>query len=175
MESVHQILRENFFENITESADTGEARRRFGTYDYDLCVINAPLGNEYGETLAADFAHKGICPVLLLTGSDKYEFIAHTVEKDGVIVLAKPINRALFINALRISRAVSNTYSSFRQKNSDLLKYIEDLRSIDRAKCTLMSVYGMNEQEAHRYIEKKAMDTRRTRRSVADEIINACK
>ena len=44
---------------------------------------------------------------------------------------------------------------------------------IDRAKCLLIAEKHMSEDEAHSYIEKKAMDTRRDRAEVAQEILDS--
>ena len=45
------------------------------------------------------------------------------------------------------------------------------MRLIDRAKCVLIQYLTMTEPQAHRYIEKQAMDTRTTRREVAQQIL----
>ena len=50
---------------------------------------------------------------------------------------------------------------------------LEKLRLVDRAKCYLIEKKGMTETEAHRLIEKGAMDTRRSRGEVAQEILEA--
>ena len=42
---------------------------------------------------------------------------------------------------------------------------------VNRAKWALIDKHGMTEQEAHRYIEKQAMDRCVTRRTVAEEIL----
>lgn len=58
-----------------------------------------------------------------------------------------------------------------RRENSQLKQKIEDIRIVDRAKCILISYLNMSEQEAHRYIEKQAMDLRTTRRAVAESLL----
>ena len=45
------------------------------------------------------------------------------------------------------------------------------LRLVSRAKCLLIENRGMTEAEAHHYIEKEAMNSRRTREQVAEEIL----
>ena len=45
------------------------------------------------------------------------------------------------------------------------------MRLVDRAKCTLVQYLGFTEAQAHRYLEKQAMDMRMTRREVAEEIL----
>ena len=52
-----------------------------------------------------------------------------------------------------------------------LEKKLEDLKIISRAKLLLIINKDITEQEAHKYIEKQAMDTRLARVEVAKEII----
>ena len=47
----------------------------------------------------------------------------------------------------------------------------EDIRLIDRAKCILIEYLNMTEKQAHKYIEKQAMDLRTTRRAVAESLL----
>jgi response regulator NasT len=47
------------------------------------------------------------------------------------------------------------------------------MRLIGRAKCALIQYLDMTEAEAHRHIEKKAMDSQRPRRDIAVNIIKA--
>ena len=46
-----------------------------------------------------------------------------------------------------------------------------EIRLVNRAKWLLIDREGMTEQDAHRFIEKQAMDCCVTRRAVADQII----
>lgn len=52
-----------------------------------------------------------------------------------------------------------------------LKRKLDDTRLVTRAKLLLMSRLQMSENEAHRYIEKAAMDTCSKRREVAERII----
>ena len=58
-----------------------------------------------------------------------------------------------------------------REENRALKGKLDDLRLIDRAKCILVSQMKMEEREAHRYIEKQAMDRRMTKRAIAEGIL----
>ena len=49
---------------------------------------------------------------------------------------------------------------------------ITDIKRADRAKGLLMKFKNMSEEEAHRYLEKTALDRRVSRRQIADEIID---
>ncbi|MEF2823148.1 MAG: ANTAR domain-containing protein [Oscillospiraceae bacterium] len=48
---------------------------------------------------------------------------------------------------------------------------MEELQLISRAKAVLIEYLKLTEPQAHRYIEKQAMDRCVTRRSVAEEIL----
>ena len=48
---------------------------------------------------------------------------------------------------------------------------MEEIRLVNRAKCLLIDELKMSEPDAHRYIEKQAMDRCVSKREVAEEII----
>ncbi len=50
---------------------------------------------------------------------------------------------------------------------------IDDLKLVDRAKCALVRYLNMTEPDAHRFIEKQAMNKRAPRRAIALEILSA--
>ena len=61
----------------------------------------------------------------------------------------------------------------WEKKNESLREKMVDIRVVNRAKWLLISRLDMTEEDAHYYIEKQAMDTRISRREVAEEIIRA--
>ena len=52
---------------------------------------------------------------------------------------------------------------------------MEEIRLVNRAKWRLIEVLKMTEAQAHRYIEKQAMDRCVNRRTIASEILAAYK
>ena len=52
---------------------------------------------------------------------------------------------------------------------------MEDVRLVNRAKWLLIGELNMTEKEAHRYIEKQAMDRCVTKRAVAEQILSTYK
>ena len=57
------------------------------------------------------------------------------------------------------------------QEKSKLTKQLDDIKTIDRAKCCLIQYLNLTENQAHRHIQKLAMDTRRSQREIADDIL----
>ena len=59
----------------------------------------------------------------------------------------------------------------FDQVNQKLRTKMEEVRIVARAKCILVEYLRMSEQQAHRYIEKQAMDMRTSKKDVAENIL----
>ena len=61
------------------------------------------------------------------------------------------------------------------KKAATLEDKMEEIRIVNRAKWLLISELKMSENDAHRYIEKQAMDRCITRRAMAESIIRTYK
>ena len=166
-----EMLRAADVHHITALRSCSEARQRLCERDYDLVIINTLLRDESGETLSRDIASKGGTQVILVVKNEYFDAVSGLCEADGVLTIAKPISKAMFWSALMFAKSAHNKISRMQQENARLQQKIEDIRMVDRAKCILISCLGMNEQEAHRHIEKQAMDLRATKREVAESII----
>lgn len=149
----------------------GEARRLLLERDFDLVIINAPLRDETGENLSRHVAAKGLSQVILVVESAFFEEVSALVEEYGVLTVAKPVNKSLFWTAMKLAIAGGSRLKAKQEADRRLSSKVEDIRIIDRAKTALISYLHMSEIEAHRLIEKQAMDLRTTKRIVAETIL----
>ena len=149
-----------------------EARRRMLESDFELIVVNAPLPDEFGHELCADAVEKTDAGVLLLAKAAAAEQLLGTMSDAGVLLLSKPFSNTLFLQAIHIA-AASNHRLRLRQENAKMQEKIAQVRLVSRAKCCLIEREGMTETDAHRLIEKRAMDTRRDRAEIAQEILDS--
>lgn len=149
----------------------GEARRLLLERDFDLVLVNAPLRDETGENFAKTVASGSLTQVILAVSGEHYESVSSECEDNGVLVVAKPINRQVFWSALMLARSVRGKLRSMHTENERLRAKIEELRIVDRAKCLLISRMNISEKEAHRAIEKQAMDMRSTKKAIAEVIL----
>ena len=170
--SIAELLRACSVSDIVHVHFGGEGRRILVERDFDFVIISAPLSDETGETLARQIAISGVSQVILAVKSEIYEEVSAVCENDGVLTVAKPINNEIFRQALGLAKTIRNRFLKVQSENENLKQKIDDIRIVTRAKNILISSTGITEQEAHRFIEKKAMDTRRSRRFVAEGIIN---
>jgi response regulator NasT len=164
--SIHQVT-------SLQSCDS--ARRLILKQDFDLVIVNAPLRgeprDESGESFSRHVASKGVSQVLLLVKSEFFDSVSAACEDDGVLTIAKPVDKALFWSALLLAKSVQSRIKRIQAENAKLKQKIDDIHIINRAKCLLISYMKMSEQESHRYIEKQAMDMRSSRRIVAEGIL----
>jgi len=167
----NEMLNAASCDHIVALQSCGEARRLLLERDFDLIIINAPLRDESGERLSRHIATKGIAQVILVVAGEYFDAVSAICENDGVLTIAKPINKAVLWSALKLAQAAHSRLARMQTENSKLKQKIEDIRIVDRAKCILISHLNMSEQEAHRYIEKQAMDMRLMKRVIAEGIL----
>ena len=167
---IASLLPSDEFEPPTLAASGGEAKRLLLSTDFDILVINAPLPDEFGLDFALDAA-AGHMGVLLLTKADLYEQVSFRAEDAGILTLPKPVQRQTLYTSLKLLAAVSTRLAKMEQRARTLEEKMMDIRLVNRAKWLLISHPGMNETDAHYYIEKQAMDTRRSRREIAEDVI----
>ncbi|MCL2108834.1 MAG: ANTAR domain-containing protein [Oscillospiraceae bacterium] len=156
---------------ITALGSCGEARRLLLERDFDLVLVNAPLRDESGENFSRYVASKNLAQVILIVKSEFFDAVSAICEDDGVLTIAKPVNKTVFWSALSLAKSARKRIRRVQDENKKLIQKIEDIRIVDRAKCILISYMSMDEKEAHRYIEKQAMDMRSTKREVAEGIL----
>ena len=140
--------------------------------DPALVIIVAPLPDEYGSHLA-ERSVEGNAGVIFVARDMNRKVVSGQMRRLGIYVFSLEMGRSVFGYAVDIMLAVHYRLISAAPKTERLQQQLQDIRAIDRAKCLLIQYSGMTEQEAHRYIEKQAMDWRRTRREVADEILKS--
>ena len=146
------------------------ARRALVDGVYGLVLVNTPLPDEFGHQLAMDAAEEGP-GVLLTVKSDQWEEVNARVAPYGVLTLGRPFSRGMFSQAVGLLLASQAKAERYRAENEKLRQKLEELRVVSRAKCLLVEYLHLDEESAHKYMERQAMEERKTRRAVAEEIL----
>ncbi len=156
----------------TDAVSTaGEARRKLLRCRYDIIIIDSPLQDESGSDFAADTAYSTRSGVMLTVKSEIYERVCRKVEDYGVMTVPKPLEKHEFYTALKLVTSTAARLLNDEKKVIKLQDKLEEIKLVSRAKFILIEKYKMTEAEAHRSIEKEAMDSRRSKAEVAKEII----
>ena len=157
---------------VESAKNAGEARRRLLEAAFDLVLIQTPLRDEFGSRLAMDICQSSGAGVLLLVKRELYDDVYVEVMEQGVMVLPVPAGAQTVSQTLRILCAARERLRRMEEKQATVEEKIEEIRLVNRAKWLLIERLQMTEAEAHRYIEKQAMDLRSSRKEVAENIIH---
>lgn len=148
-----------------------EARRTLMEMPFDIVIINTPLSDEFGHDLSLTVTEMYSYGVILIIKSEMADEISSKVEDCGVFVISRPISKSFFYQALKFVSVSRVKILGLEIENIKLQNKIEEIRLVNRAKCVLIQYLNMTESQAHRYIEKQAMDMRSTKKEVAKEIL----
>lgn len=157
--------------NISTVSSSAEARRLVSNTDYDIIVINTALTDEFGHELSMYLSEHTSSGIVLICKSTIADEISDRVMDYGVCVVAKPVNKTMFFQSIKLATATRSRIMGYQKENVKLQVKIDEIKLINRAKCVLMEYLKLTEPQAHRYIEKQAMDTRQTKREVAQDIL----
>lgn len=167
-----KILPKDQFYPLTWVHSAGEAQRELVNKSVDIVVINAPLKDEMGTELAIELAQNNSCGVMMMVKNDVYEQVSYKVEEYGVLTLPRPCTAQQAFQTMKLLLATKQRLKALEQKTASLEEKMKEIRLVNRAKGLLMDNLKFTEQEAHRYIEKAAMDNCRKKSEIAQNIIN---
>ena len=157
--------------SITISTHAAHARRLFMTAAYDFIIINYPLPDEADYRLVLDMNVKNNASILLLVHHEKLKSIEDRMQKAGIMTVGKPIHQHTLFQLLKFA-ILTQRKQKQHQKDEQLWKQrLQETKVIQQAKCLLLEHEHMNEQQAHKNLEKKAMNARLTRLQLAKAVI----
>lgn len=81
------------------------------------------------------------------------------------------MEQAVLTQTLRNLLLLKKSMQTMQAQTDQLRSQLQDLKRIQKAKGLLMRQLGMTEQDAHRWIEKAAMDRCVKKREIAETII----
>jgi Response regulator with putative antiterminator output domain len=171
MEFLSPLLPVTEYWPVTVTHDIGSAKRTMLESEYDIIIINTPLPDEFGCEFASDVCQGSDAGVLLFVKSELAEGITARVCEFGAYVLPKPVSKPAVTSALKLLTATRERLRRMEKKYETLEDKMEEIRLVNRAKWILIEYLKMTENEAHRFVEKQAMDMRITKRAAAENII----
>ncbi len=168
---ISALLPESRYSPVSVVSSVNAAKRAFAEQAFDYVIVNSPLPDDMGTRFAIDACDARETVVLLLVRSELHAEIYEKVAEHGVFTLAKPTSKLTVGIALGWMVSARERLRRSEMKTLSLQDKMEEIRIVNRAKWLLVSELKMAEPEAHRYMEKQAMDRCITKREVAEEIL----
>ena len=170
-DAMASMLPEASFKPVIYVKNIAAAQRAIAERDFDLVIVNSPLTDDSGTGFAIDCSTSKKAVVLILARSDIHAEVYVKVADYGVFTLPKPMSKTAMSTALRWMITVRERLSRVEKKTTSIEDKMKEIRLVNKAKWVLISKKGMSEPEAHRYIEKEAMNRCVTKTVIAEEII----
>jgi len=171
--SVLPLLTDAGCSDVVPVASCSAARRAIVEDAFDIVLINTPLPDEFGTKMALDLAADSGIGLMLFVKAEHFAELNARVAPYGILTIAKPTSLGLVSQSISILCATRERLRRLEQKTATIEEKMVEIRLVNRAKWILIEQMHMTEPEAHRYIEKTAMDTCQPKRVVAESIIQS--
>lgn len=165
------LLPESKYSPIRTAANISSAKRILTEQTFDFVVVNTPLPDDFGTRFAIDVSAANQTVVLLLARNDIHPSVHDKAAEYGVFTLPKPISKPTILHALSWMESARERLRQSQKKTLSIEEKMAEIRQVNKAKWILISELKMSEPDAHRYIEKQAMDRCTTKKNIAEEII----
>jgi response regulator NasT len=128
-----------------------------------------------GIAAAEVIAGERIAPVVMLTAFSQRDLVEQAREAGAMAYVVKPFDASDVVPAIEMAMARFAELRAVEDEVADLEERLESRKAIDQAKGLLQESLGLTEPEAFRWIQKTAMDLRKSMREVADGVIEHAK
>jgi two-component system, response regulator PdtaR len=166
-----EMLEEEGYVVVAEAGDGASAVRLAEQHRPDLVVLDIRMPVLDGISAAEQIASARTAPVLILTAFSQRELVERARDAGAMAYLTKPFTRSDLVPAIEIAVSRFSEVNALEAEIADLGEQLAARKAVDRAKGILQKELGLTEPDAFRWIQKTAMDLRRSMREVAEGVV----
>ena len=167
-----ELLTDEGFEVIGEAADGEEVVKLARELEPDLVIMDIKMPKLDGIAAAETIAEERVAPVVMLTAFSQRDLVERARDAGAMAYVVKPFDASDLIPAIEIAMGRFAEMKAIEDELASLEDRFESRKIIDQAKGILQINLGLNEPEAFRWIQKTAMDLRKSMREVAEGVIS---
>src|SRR4051794_13421245 len=166
-----EMLAEEGYDVVGEAGDGERAVELAENERPDLVILDVKMPVLDGIAAAERIARARIAPVVILTAFSQRELVERARDAGAMAYLVKPFTSADLVPAIEIAVSRFSELGALQAEVDDLGEQVAVRKAVDRAKGVLQKELGLTEPDAFRWIQKTAMDLRRSMREVADGVV----
>jgi two-component system, response regulator PdtaR len=166
-----EMLAEEGYAVVGQAADGATAVELAEQERPDLVILDVKMPVLDGIAAAERIALARIAPVVILTAFSQRELVERARDAGAMAYLVKPFSRSDLVPAIEIALSRFTQLGALEREVADLGDQLAARKAVDRAKGILQKDLGLTEPEAFRWIQKTAMDLRRSMREVAEGVV----
>ncbi|MBE6477537.1 MAG: response regulator [Propionibacteriaceae bacterium] len=167
-----ELLTEQGYEVVGQVGDGQAAVDQARELKPDVVVLDVNMPVMDGITAAEQIAGDRIAACVMLTAFSQRELIEKAREAGAMAYVVKPFDASDVVPAIEIALARFAEIVALDEEVSSLEDRLASRKIIDQAKGILQESLGMSEPEAFRWIQKTAMDLRKSMREVAEGVVD---
>lgn len=167
-----EMLREHGYDVCGEAADGQAAVELATALRPDLVFLDVKMPVLDGLTAAERIVEARIAPVVILTAFSQRDLVERAREAGAMAYLVKPFQSKDLVPTVEMAVSRFTELLALEQEVADLHGRLETRKLVERAKGVLQGEHGMSEPEAFRWIQRASMDTRRSMRAVAQDVLD---
>ncbi len=166
-----EMLAEEGYDVVGQAGDGERAVALAEEHRPDLVILDVKMPVLDGIAAAERIARARIAPVVILTAFSQRELVERARDAGAMAYLVKPFTRSDLVPAIEIAMSRFAEVGALAREIDDLAEQLATRKAVDRAKGILQEQLGLSEPDAFRWIQKTAMDLRRSMREVADGVV----
>lgn len=166
------LLEEAEYSVVGQAADGEEAIEMARDLHPDVVIMNVKMPETDEIAAAQRITEERIAPVVMVTASSERDLIERASRAGVMAFVVKPFSASDVIPAIEVARARFAQIIAVEAEVSDLEERLASRKVVDQAKALLQEGLGLAEGEAFRWIQKTAMDLRKSMREVAQGVID---
>ena len=170
-----ELLNDEGYEVVGQAGDGEAAVEMARELEPDLVVMDVKMPKMDGIAAAEIIASERIAPVVMLTAFSQRDLVEQARQAGAMAYVVKPFDASDVVPAIEIAMARYAEIRALDDEIEDLEERLASRKTIDQAKGILQESLGLTEPEAFRWIQKTAMDLRKSMREVAEGVIDHAK
>jgi response regulator NasT len=167
-----ETLEEEGYDVVGETGRGDEAVSLVQDLKPDLAILDVKMPGMDGLQAASLISADKQAAVLILTAFSQRDLIEKARDAGALAYLVKPFQKSELIPAVEVALGRHQEMKALADENLSLADQLETRKLVDRAKGRLMDEHGKSEQDAFRFLQKTAMDTRSTLKQVAQDVVD---
>ncbi len=167
-----EMLEEEGYAVAGEATDGAAAVTMATELRPDLVLLDVKMPVLDGLSAAEQIVAARIAPVVILTAFSQRDLVERAREAGVMAYLVKPFQKKDLLPAIEMAASRFAELLTLEREVGDLTGRLEARKLVDRAKGRLQSEHGMSEPEAFRFLQRRSMDTRRSMRAVAQDVLD---
>ena len=167
-----EMLTEAGYEVVGQAGD-GEAAISITEKEKpDLVVMDVKMPKLDGISAAERIANQRIAPVVILTAFSQRDLVERARDAGAMAYLTKPFTIEDLMPAIELAVSRFQEIKQLDAEVTDLKEQLKARKLIEKAKGILMKNLKISEPEAFKWMQKTAMDKRRSMTDVAQLVMD---